>query len=208
MSAPREATESVQRCKDDHRHAVQVLERAYDFHEVACRMDHHARYAIYEARQMRGALDSQLVQLSRANGQSMEPVLAELDGWLPVPDDVSARLTEVLQWAIAATRADMGNVQLYNPHTGALQIQAQLGFDQRFLSYFNEVHAGQAARGSALNTGAQVVVEDVTDSPIFRGTGSLEVMLDARARAVQSTPLVLGWCAVDALSPFATPVRT
>src|SRR5262252_398923 len=35
----------------------------------------------------------------------------------------------------------------------------------------------------------RVIVEDVTQSPIFRGNPALEVILDAGARSVQSTPL-------------------
>jgi hypothetical protein len=34
------------------------------------------------------------------------------------------------------------------------------------------------------------MVEDVTESPVFHGTLALEVLLDAKVRAVQSTPLV------------------
>jgi len=36
----------------------------------------------------------------------------------------------------------------------------------------------------------RVIVEDVANSPLFAGTPALEVMLAAKARAVQSTPLV------------------
>lgn len=42
---------------------------------------------------------------------------------------------------------------------------------------------GETACGTALTTGAQVVIEDVLESPIFLGSDCLEVMLDARARA-------------------------
>jgi GAF domain-containing protein len=37
-----------------------------------------------------------------------------------------------------------------------------------------------------------VVVQDVASDPIFAGTEAREVMLEAGARAVQSTPLVNG----------------
>ena len=42
----------------------------------------------------------------------------------------------------------------------------------------------------ALQAGRRVVVSDVTNSPIFRSTDTLEVLLDAGVRSVQSTPLV------------------
>jgi GAF domain-containing protein len=99
-------------------------------------------------------------------------------------------LTDVLRAAIEITRADMGNIQLFDPTGRVLQIKAQLGFDRRFLEFFSKVHEGEAACGEALKKAEQVVVEDVTKSPIFIGTDGLDVMLDARARAVQSTPLI------------------
>lgn len=100
------------------------------------------------------------------------------------------RLTNLLNSAIAASNADMGNIQLFDLSTNTLRIEAQLGFDSRFLEFFNRVHEGQAACGTALKTGSQVVVEDVMTSLIFAGSPSLEAMLDARARAVQSTPII------------------
>lgn len=45
-------------------------------------------------------------------------------------------------------------------------------------------------RSSKHVSDSRVIVEDVRKSPIFAGTPALEVMLAARARAVQSTPLV------------------
>lgn len=100
------------------------------------------------------------------------------------------RLTKVLHSAITTTRADIGNIQILDSSANSLRILVQLGFDSRFLGFFNHVHAGQAACGAALASGSQIVVEDVTTSPIFAGTDSLDAMLDARARAVQSTPLI------------------
>jgi len=41
-----------------------------------------------------------------------------------------------------------------------------------------------------MKSGARVVVDDVATSPVFVGTPSLDVLLTARARGVQSTPLV------------------
>ena len=49
---------------------------------------------------------------------------------------------------------------------------------------------GHAACGTALRDAQRVIVEDVTKSPIFIGSQALKVMLDAGARAVQSTPLI------------------
>src|SRR5262249_19226298 len=102
----------------------------------------------------------------------------------------SILLLGLLDSAIAATQADMGNIQLFKPALGGLKIEVQRGFKQTFLDFFDEVHEGQAACGTALKAGERIVVEDVTKSPIFLGTSALEVLLAAGARAVQSTPLI------------------
>ena len=64
----------------------------------------------------------------------------------------------------------------------------------RIFPPFQGTDAGQSicitTCGTALSSGSQVVVDDITMSPIFLGTASLEAMLDARARAVQSTPII------------------
>jgi signal transduction histidine kinase/CheY-like chemotaxis protein len=44
--------------------------------------------------------------------------------------------------------------------------------------------------GVALREGRRVIVEDVTTSPVYAGTPTLEVQLRAGVRAVQSTPLL------------------
>ncbi len=92
--------------------------------------------------------------------------------------------------ALRITDAEMGNLQLFDPETGALHIAAQYGFRREFLDYFDSVHAGEGACGQAFKTGGRIIVEDVTESAIFRGTPALEVLLDAGVRAVQSTPLI------------------
>jgi GAF domain-containing protein len=99
-------------------------------------------------------------------------------------------LTSVVDAAMRITRADMGNIQLFDPASAALRIEAERGFNRSFLKFFDSVHAGHAACGTALERRKQVVIEDVADSPIFLGTPALEVMLDAGARSVQTTPLV------------------
>lgn len=98
-------------------------------------------------------------------------------------------LTEIVNVAIALVGADMGNIQLFDPALGALRIEAQCGFTRSFLHFFNQVHQGQAVCGTAMKRAKRVIVEDVTQSPIFRGHPALEVILDAGARSVQSTPL-------------------
>ena len=97
-------------------------------------------------------------------------------------------LYDVLDAALEITGAQMGNVQLLD--RGTLKIVAQRGFRAPFLEFFAEVDNGSASCGEAMRRGDRVVVEDVISSPIFANTRALEVLLEAGARAVQSTPIV------------------
>ena len=99
---------------------------------------------------------------------------------------VSGTLDLMLSWimesALQITNASMANIQLVDPDSGCLHIAAHYGFSRPFLDYFDCVHEGQAAGGEALKTRTRVIVEDVTKSPIFRGSPALEVLLDAGVR--------------------------
>ena len=104
--------------------------------------------------------------------------------------DLPKLLGEVLDAAIEITGADMGNVQLLDASTGDLKIVAHRGFERPFLDYFNTVHSGRAACGTAMQQGCRIVVEDVASSPIY-DSKTREVMLGAEARAVQATPFIM-----------------
>jgi hypothetical protein len=104
--------------------------------------------------------------------------------------DGRAAIDEVLDAATAATRTDLGNIQLLNPRTGALEIVAHRGFGSEFLDFFAEVHDEGAACGAAMRARRRVIVEDVATHPIFAGRPAGGVLLRAGVRAVQSTPLV------------------
>src|SRR5262249_53259581 len=106
------------------------------------------------------------------------------------PRDRRALLAEVLDAAITLTKADMGNIQLVDPVSGALVIEAQSGFDPFFLRYFASVRGGATACGAALQQRAGGMVEEAAGSHIFAGTRGREIGLAAGAAAVQSTPLI------------------
>jgi len=115
-------------------------------------------------------------------------------------------LSGILEATVESTRADMGNIQLLDPKTGRLHIRVQRGFSDPFLEFFNSIHPGHAACDSALKSRERVVVPDITDSPMFRGTRLVEVMLDAGIRAVQATPLLgkparIGACSRLTIAP-------
>jgi signal transduction histidine kinase len=99
-------------------------------------------------------------------------------------------LSEIVETALIITNANMGNIQIYDERSSSLNIVAHSGFKQPFLDFFRTVHMQRGAScGLAMSVKQRIIVEDVMQSPIFMDTPSLEVMLEAGARACQSTPL-------------------
>jgi PAS domain S-box-containing protein len=138
-------------------------------------------------------------QAEQALRASQESLAADLAGMarlqavstrLVQSGDSNSLLLEIVDAAIALTAADMGNMQLFERNSGTLTIVASRGFVRAFLKFFNKVHEGQAACGTALQTGMRIVIDDVTTSPVFVGTPALKVLRAAGVRAVQTTPLV------------------
>jgi PAS domain S-box-containing protein len=113
--------------------------------------------------------------------------LQQLSTRLVETHDVMKLLQEIVSVAIETTGADKGNIQLLQD--GVLRIIAQQGFDESFLDFFDEVHDGHAACGAALKKGGRIVIDNVPDSDVYDSVAR-KAMLDARAYAVQSTPLV------------------
>jgi PAS domain S-box-containing protein len=98
-------------------------------------------------------------------------------------------LDEMLGAAIELLGADLGNVQLFDPHRKVLKLTAHRGFDRPFLDVFREVYVEMdVSCGRALRAGKRVVIEDVEAD---EGMAPYRALL-ARAgcRAVQSTPVV------------------
>ncbi|MEJ2724201.1 MAG: GAF domain-containing protein [Deltaproteobacteria bacterium] len=153
----------------------ELQERIKELEEQAGKCDPHAASSESEDRLTEEyALVSSLHQL--------------VNRLLVCPDFVTA-LEEVLLAAIDITRADMGNVQLFDPSNNTLKIVAHRGFEQDFLDHFRTVRIDDGTACSrAMRSGERVVIEDVhTDAPFepHRGIAS-----SAGFRGVQSTPLM------------------
>jgi hypothetical protein len=128
-----------------------------------------------------------------APGEAPVPELpspAILDAYFVEANDCRAVLEAAVNATLELTGADMVDVQLLDPASGALQIEAQRGFEQPFLQFFASVRAGAVACGTALRCGEPIVVEDVAQNELFRDTRTRDVMLAAGSRAVQSIPLI------------------
>jgi DNA-binding NarL/FixJ family response regulator len=113
----------------------------------------------------------------------------------------SALFSEFLASIIKATSADFGNVQLFDSTNRVLRIVAYHGFGSEFLDYFNTVSdSKECVCGVAMSGRSRIVVTDVTD-PVFSDE-SRGVLLRAKVRSVQSTPLI------DPLGKFVGMVST
>src|SRR5206468_4585383 len=86
------------------------------------------------------------------------------------------------------TSADMGHIQLADD-TGGLAIAAQVGFQQPFLDFFEDVDAATLTYEAAITSRRRVVIDDVTESPILRDSPLLNILRAAGVGAVQMTPL-------------------
>ena len=97
----------------------------------------------------------------------------------------------LLEEAMAATGADKGTFQVIDRSTQSLRIVASRGFGSDFLGFFSAVReSDDCACGRSLKAAGRIIVPDISESEIFIGTRSGEVLRDAKVRAVQSTPLL------------------
>jgi two-component sensor histidine kinase len=109
-----------------------------------------------------------------------------------VRDDRTAEqcFEKILEVGILIARAQKGTLQLFDKSSRSLQIAAQKGFDRPFIDFFQSVREDACACGTALQSGARVIVSDVLTNAIFVGQPSQELLLAEQVRAVISTPLV------------------
>ena len=103
--------------------------------------------------------------------------------------DVQSVAHCLLQLGLEVCQCDFGNVQLMNWKTGELQIEAQTGFQDEFLNFFECVKLSDtSACARALRNRESVVIEDVMLDPQFGPCR--DIVCRAGVRAVQSTPLL------------------
>jgi putative methionine-R-sulfoxide reductase with GAF domain len=160
--------------------AAQMRMQATDMSERALSMYVDAVEAIATSIQMR----------SRYTDFRSDDVQAEATNSRISASDYYALLNQQLEQAVSMSGASMGNIQYFDSQTKTLKIEAQYGFDDQFLNFFKSVRPGKAACGTALRKKRPVKVADVTRSSIFRNTPTLEILLDAKIRAVSSLPLI------------------
>lgn len=106
------------------------------------------------------------------------------------PRDIKQLLSTALDAALKVAGTDLGNIQFLD-RGASLRIEAQRGFTRPFLAFFDMVRIGDAcACGKALREQQQVFVEDVQTDPLFAGTVSAGVLLEAGVIALASSPVI------------------
>jgi signal transduction histidine kinase/DNA-binding response OmpR family regulator len=165
--------------------ADDYLSKPFSARELVAHVSAHLQMARVRREANQALRDSERQLLAELSAMAR---MQQVSTRLVQAGDFSTLLHDILDAAIEITGADMGNIQLLED--GVLKIVAQRGFQKPFLDFFNAVHEGHAACGTAMDKGERVIVEDVANSDIFTGTPALDVVLAAGALAVQSTPLV------------------
>jgi len=144
---------------------------------------------------MRHNIDESTLPYKRRRPTRDDPVRAEFDEIVASVTPGGARtLSAVLEWAVAETRADFGNIQIANPRDGSLRIVTQIGLPVSFLQFFRIVKHDKSACEQAMKRATQIVVADVTTSSLF-SEAARRVMVESEALACQSTPIMTneGW---------------
>ena len=122
----------------------------------------------------------------------------------------SALFSEFLASIIKATSADFGNVQLFDSTNRVLRIVAYHGFGSEFVDYFKTVSdSKECVCGVAMSGRTRIVVTDVATDPVFSDE-SRGVLLRAKVRSVQSTPVdrsirQIRWDGIHAFHPAGKP---
>lgn len=175
--------EGIERGADDY------LVKPFNVHELVARVRTH----IELARLRKEALDAirQSEERVKADLESMR-LLHEVGVLCAQPGcDFTFCLRHIVRVAIAIAGADQGNLQLADAQAGTMKIVAQEGFDGPFLEFFGKAGGEHATTcGRAFRQGERIIVEDIAQSEIFQKSESLDVLLAAGVRAVQSTPLI------------------
>ncbi len=101
-------------------------------------------------------------------------------------EEIFGKVTEA---ALSMTGAEMGNIRLVDPKTGYLKIVCQKGFDPSLPEFCENTGDENCLCNVALKRNEQIIIEDISQSPLIRDKRGLEEHIASGVKAVQSTPL-------------------
>jgi hypothetical protein len=151
---------------------AEAIERSSRSNEDTRLLWKQARMAMKDAQRMRRLAETQIRELS--GREEFRQRYRD------------SMLSRIVQTVIESTAATIGLIQLCDSASLRLTAQACEGFPVILLE---EIFAVAALSPIVLLDRQRLIVEDVTNHPLFQGHPCLEILLDAGVRAFQSTPL-------------------
>ncbi|WP_433061137.1 GAF domain-containing protein [Dactylosporangium sp. CS-033363] len=174
-----------------------LLTARADYHRAATdRQRIEDQVAEIRAHEQQGMIDAEVratrrILLDAVRRRAGAEALMLIDRDFLAVADRPTIVAAMLDVARTVGRADFCDLQIYDPTTAALRMEAHRGFSDEFLEYFATVGEGQpTACAVAVRTRQTVVVDDVTRNPIFAGQPTLAPICAAGSRAIRSYPLL------------------
>jgi PAS domain S-box-containing protein len=100
-------------------------------------------------------------------------------------------LSNILNAAMWMGRASKGTIQLFDEGSNAFRLFVHHGFGTQSLEYLTSVSRDDLVGSGVLpQPGERIVIEDITTSDLSAVWPGLKKLLDARVRALHSTPLI------------------
>jgi hypothetical protein len=150
------------------------------------------------ASHQQSVIDAEVQETRRTLLHSLRPrgwnlgMTALLDEDFLTVADRATVMQAVINVAVAATSADLCDLQTYDRGTRTLRIEGHHGFSSEFLAFFGTISEHQAgcACATALTDRRPVLVNDITRRSIFAEQQTLDVIRAAGSRSVHSFPLI------------------
>jgi hypothetical protein len=135
----------------------------------------HARSAFQEARRMREKLDHQIAQL--ANDPLFHARYRE------------AMLRKLLGAVLWDVHAEKGYIQRLDKDTGQMVMDAHRGLEPAFVELCKTVELSHPLCRTSVISGRRIIVPDISSNGVFGASAILEILLDAKVRSLQITPI-------------------
>jgi PAS domain S-box-containing protein len=97
---------------------------------------------------------------------------------------------QIVDTATALARDTMGSLQLLDIKSKSLQLRSARGLSDRWIEYWKIVDQCDGICGEAVISKKRISIENIADSPSFRGKPAYEILLKEGISAIQSTPII------------------